>query len=133
MLPVLSQSEAELRLFCTGYYAALLESFSEKDDFRQAVIATDAFLRSGRLQPRLDSGSWPQAPVPAGSRYVLHLLRKHNLLMEALADPMGSKREDAIAAARHHFPDRVSDRRGPGAGAQRDSLRRLHRRRTRPA
>ena len=36
----------------------------------------------------------------AGARYLLHLLRKHNLLMEALADPRGSKREDAIAAAR---------------------------------
>ena len=26
---------------------------------------------------------------------MLHLLRKHNLLMEALADPRGSRREDA--------------------------------------
>ena len=31
---------------------------------------------------------------------MLHLLRKHNLLMEALADPRGSRREDAVAAAR---------------------------------
>src|ERR1035437_7033746 len=36
----------------------------------------------------------------AGARYVLHLLRQHNLPMEALADPRGSRREDAVAAAR---------------------------------
>jgi HEAT repeats len=40
-----------------------------------------------------------RAEGSAGARYLVHLLRKHSLLTEALADPRGS-REDAVGAAR---------------------------------
>jgi HEAT repeat protein len=99
MLPVLSQSEADLTACYVQDIAALLDSFSEKDTSSkqslQQMLSSDqaAFSRASIRVLAHANGS-------AGSRYVLHLLRKHNLLVEALADPIGSKREDAIAAAR---------------------------------
>jgi len=99
MLPVLSQSEADLTTCFQQDIAALLESFSEKDTSSkqslQQMLSSDqaAFSRASIRVLATATGS-------AGARYVLHLLRKHNLLMEALADPRGSRREDAVAAAR---------------------------------
>jgi hypothetical protein len=100
MVPVMSQSEADLTACFVQDIAALLESFSEKDtsgkQSLQQMLSSDqqAFSRASiQVLARKAAG-------PAGSRYLLHLLRKHNLLMEALADPRGSKREDAVAAAR---------------------------------
>lgn len=99
MLPVLSQSEADLTACFVQDIAALLDSFSEKDtsgkQSLQQMLSSDPAAFS-RASIRVLAG----ATGSAGSRYVLHLLRKHNLLMEALADPRGSKREEAIAAAR---------------------------------
>jgi HEAT repeat protein len=99
MMPVLSQSEADLTTCFQQDIAALLDSFSEKDTSSkqslQQMLSSDqaAFSRASIRVLATAAGS-------AGARYVLHLLRKHNLLMEALADPRGSRREDAIAAAR---------------------------------
>jgi hypothetical protein len=99
MLPVLSQSEADLTTCFQQDIAALLDSFSEKDTSSkqslQQMLGSDqaAFSRASIRVLATATGS-------AGARYVLHLLRKHNLLMEALADPRGSRREDAVAAAR---------------------------------
>jgi len=99
MLPVLSQSEADLTACFQQDIAALLDSFSEKDTSSkqslQQMLSSDqdAFSRASIRVLATAAGS-------AGARYVLHLLRKHNLLMEALADPRGSRREDAVAAAR---------------------------------
>ena len=99
MLPVLSQSEADLTACFQQDITALLDCFSEKDTSSkqslQQMLSSDqaAFSRASIRVLANALGS-------AGARYVLHLLRKHNLLMEALADPRGSTREDAIAAAR---------------------------------
>ncbi len=99
MLPVLSQSEADLTACFQQDIAALLGSFSEKDTSSkqslQQMLSSDreAFSRASIRVLATATGA-------AGARYVLHLLRKHNLLMEALADPRGSRREDAVAAAR---------------------------------
>lgn len=99
MLPVLSQSEADLTACFQADIAALLDNFSEKDtsskQSMQQMLSSDqaAFSRASIRVLATATGS-------AGARYVLHLLRKHNLLMEALADPRGSRREDAVAAAR---------------------------------
>jgi hypothetical protein len=99
MLPVLSQSEADLAACFQQDIAGLLDSFSQKDTSSkqslQQMLSSDqaAFSRASIRVLAAATGS-------AGARYVLHLLRKHNLLMEALADPRGSRREDAIAAAR---------------------------------
>jgi HEAT repeat protein len=99
MLPVLSQSEADLTTCFHRDIAALLDSFSEKDTSRkqslQQMLSSDQDAFS-----RASIRALATAACPAGARYVLHLLRKHNLLMEALADPRGSRREDAVAAAR---------------------------------
>ena len=99
MLPVLSQSEADLTTCFVKDIAALLESFSEKEtsgkQSLQQILSSDkaAFSRAAVKVLAQTTGS-------AGSRYVLHLMKKHNLLMEALADTRGSKREDAVRAAR---------------------------------
>ena len=77
----------------------MLDSFSEKDTSSeqslQQMLSSDqeAFSRASSRVLATATGS-------AGARYVLHLLRQHNLPMEALADPRGSRREDAVAAAR---------------------------------
>jgi hypothetical protein len=99
MLPVLSQSEADLAACFQQDIAGLLDSFSQKDTSSkqslQQMLSSDqaAFSRASIRVLAAATGS-------AGARYVLHLLRKHNLLMEALADPRGSRRDDAVAAAR---------------------------------
>lgn len=99
MLPVLSQSEADLTACFRQDIAGLLDSFSERDtsgkQSLQQMLSSDeaAFSRASIRVLATATGS-------AGARYVLHLLRKHNLLMEALSDPTGSRREDAVAAAR---------------------------------
>jgi HEAT repeat protein len=99
MVPVLSQSEADLTTCFQQDISALLDSFSEKDTSSkqslQQMLSSDqaAFSRASIRVLATATGS-------TGARYVLHLLRKHNLLMEALADPRGSRREDAVAAAR---------------------------------
>jgi hypothetical protein len=99
MLPVLSQSEADLTACFQQDIAALLGSFSEKDTSSkqslQQMLSSDQQTFS-----RASIRVLATAAASAGARYVLHLLRKHNLLMEALADPRGSRREDAVAAAR---------------------------------
>jgi hypothetical protein len=99
MLPVLSQGEADLTACFVQEIAALLASFSEKNTSSkqslQQMLASDraAFSRASIHVLAEATGS-------AGSRYVVHLLRKYNLLTEALADHRGSKRETAVAAAR---------------------------------
>jgi len=99
MLPVLSQNEADLTTCFQQDIAALLDSFSEKDtsgkQSLQQMLSSDqdAF---GRASIRVLA----TATASAGARYVLHLLRRHNLLIDALADPRASRREDAVAAAR---------------------------------
>jgi len=99
MLPVLSQSEAELIACFAQDISALVQSFSEdgtasKQSLDQMVSSDpEAFSRASIRVLARATGS-------AGSRYVLHLLRKGNLLLPALADPIGSRSEDAIAAAR---------------------------------
>ncbi len=99
MLPVLSQSEADLTTCFQQDIGALLDSFSEKDtsgkQSLQQMLSSDrkAFSRASIRVLATATGS-------PGSRYLLHLLRKHNLLMEALGDPHGSRREDAVGAAR---------------------------------
>jgi HEAT repeat protein len=98
MLPVFSQSESDLTACFVQDMAALLDTFSEKDtagkqSFQQMLSSDrEAFSRAS-IQVLA------KATVAAGARYVVHLLRKQNLLLEALADPRGSM-EDAVAAAR---------------------------------
>jgi hypothetical protein len=99
MLPVLPQSEADLTTCFQQDICSLLDSFSEKDtsgkQSLQQMLSSDrkAFSRASIRVLATATGS-------PGSRYLLHLLRKHNLLMEALVDPRGSRREDAVGAAR---------------------------------
>jgi hypothetical protein len=98
MLPVLSHSEGDLTACFAADIAAMLESFSEKDSAGkqslQQMLSSDPAAFS-RATLRVLSGQCS----PAGARYVVHLLRKENLLIEALADPRGN-REDAVGAAR---------------------------------
>ena len=99
MLPVLSPSEAELTACFAHDIAALVESFPE--DATASKQSLDQMVSS-------DQGAFSRASIrvlanatgSAGSRYVLHLLRKHNLLMPALVDPVGSRTDEAVAAAR---------------------------------
>jgi hypothetical protein len=104
MLPVLSKGEADLTACFSQDMAALLESFSEKDTSSkqslQQMLAADrgAFSRAS-MRVLAQAGATASAPG-AGARYVVHLLRKENLLTETLADPHGSRQEDAVAAAR---------------------------------
>jgi hypothetical protein len=99
MLPVWSQSEADLTACFEQEIGVLLESFSEKNtagkQSLQQMLSSDpgAFSRASIRALAHATGS-------AGSRYLLHLLRKDNLLMEALTDPRSAKTEDAVAAAR---------------------------------
>jgi hypothetical protein len=99
MLPVLSRSEADLTACFVQEITSLVASFSEKDTASkqslQQILSSDqaAFSRASIQVLAEATGS-------AGSRYVVYLLRKYNLLTEALADSRGSKREIAIAAAR---------------------------------
>jgi hypothetical protein len=99
MLPVWSQIEADLTACFEQEIGVLLDSFSEKEtagkQSLQQMLSSDpgAFSRASIRALARAKGS-------AGSRYVLHLLRKHNLLMEALTDPRSAKSEDAVAAAR---------------------------------
>jgi hypothetical protein len=98
MLPVFSQSEADLTACFVQDMAVLLDTFSEKDtsgkQSLQQMLSSDQEAFS-----RASIRVLANATVSAGARYVVHLLRKHNLLLEALADPRGSM-EDAVAAAR---------------------------------
>ncbi|HTB15518.1 MAG TPA: HEAT repeat domain-containing protein [Bryobacteraceae bacterium] len=99
MLPVLSQTEADITACFAQDIAALVESFSEKEtsgkqSLQQMLSSDPAAFSRASIQVLA------QANGAAGARYVLHLLRKFNLLMEALVDPRASKREVAIAAAR---------------------------------
>jgi hypothetical protein len=79
--------------------AAQMKSFSERDtsgkQSLQQMLASDreAFSKASILALARATGS-------AGTRYVLHLLRRENMLMDALLDPWRSKREEAVAAAR---------------------------------
>jgi HEAT repeat protein len=99
MLPVLSQSEADLTACFVQKISAVLAAYSEKavtaKESLQQILSSDgpAFRRAALQILAAGAGS-------AGPRYIVHLLRKHNLLNEALADSRGSKREVAIAAAR---------------------------------
>jgi HEAT repeat protein len=99
MLPVLSQSEADLTACFAQEMSAILDGFSEKDPAGkqnlQRILASDpgAFSRAAvRVLGRVQDSP--------GARHVVYLLRKQSLLMDALADPRGLKREEAIAAAR---------------------------------
>jgi hypothetical protein len=99
MLPVLSQSEADLTACFVQDIAALLDSFSEKETSGKQSL--QQMLSSDRAAfSRASIQVLGQTASTAGARYLLHLLRKHNLLMAALIDPRGSKREIAMAAAR---------------------------------
>jgi HEAT repeats len=99
MLPVSSQSEAELTACFAQDIAGLVESFSE--DATASKRSLDQMLSS-------DEGAFSRASIrvlargigSAGSRYVAHLLRKSNLLLPALEDPFASRSEEAGAAAR---------------------------------
>jgi len=99
MLQVFSQSDAELTVCFAQDIAALAESFS--DNTAACKQSLDQMVSS-------DPGVFSRASIrvlgrathPAGSRYVLHLLRKHNLLLPALTDPIGTRSEDAVAATR---------------------------------
>lgn len=98
MLPVFSQSEAELAACFVQDIAALVESFSEKDtagkqSLQQMLSSDQAAFRGASIQVLA------HATGSSGSRYLLHLLRKHNLLIDALLDPR-AKRETVVAAAR---------------------------------
>jgi hypothetical protein len=99
MLPVISQTEAELTACFVKDIAALVASFSEN---------ATASRRSLDQMLSADQGAFGRASIRVlasatgspGTRYVLHLLRKHNLLIPALADPSGSRTDEAMAAAR---------------------------------
>jgi hypothetical protein len=100
MLPVAAQLDADLTTCFAQSITGLLDCFSEKDP---------ASKQSLQQMLSSDSESFGKAAIQvlarestgaAGARYVLHLLRKYNLLIEALADPRGCRREDAMAAAR---------------------------------
>jgi|GEM_PF-1620830 len=101
MLPVLSHSEGDLTACFAQDIAAMLESFSEKDaagkQSLQQMLSSDPAAFS-RASLRVLSGPCS----PAGARYVVHLLRKENLLIETLADPRVN-RDDAVGAA-HLIP-----------------------------
>ena len=101
MLPILSQNEADL----TACFAQDI-AVTARVILRNAIPpANNPFSRCcppirsafSRASIRVLAR---ESTAAAGLRYVLHLLRKHNLLIDALADPMGSRREDAVAAAR---------------------------------
>lgn len=99
MLPVLSQAEADLTACFAQDISALLESFSEKDtsgkqSLQQMLSSDRAAFSRGSIR------ALANAAGSAGARYLLHLLRKNSLLIEALADHRGSKREDVVKAAR---------------------------------
>lgn len=98
MQPVLSQDEGDLTACFAQDIAALLATFPEKDNSGkqslQQMISADAaaFSRAALRVLATSTGA-------LGARYVVHLLRKYNLLMEALADPRNNH-EDAVGAAR---------------------------------
>ncbi len=99
MPQVSSQSEADLTACFEQEISVLLEAFSEKEtsgkQSLQQMLASDpaAFSRAS-IRALAKAASSP------GTRYLLHLLRRDHLLLEALTDPRSSKREDAVAAAR---------------------------------
>jgi hypothetical protein len=99
MLQVLSQSDAELTACFARDIAALTKSFSEsigasKQSLDQMVSSDPSVFSRAAIR------ALGQSTDSSGTRYVLHLLRKRNLLLPALADPVGTKSEDAVAAAR---------------------------------
>jgi len=99
MLQVLSQSDAELTACFARDIAALTKSFSEntaasKQSLDQMVSSDPSAFSRAAIRVL------GQSTDSSGARYVLHLLRKRNLLLPALADPVGTKGEDAVAAAR---------------------------------
>jgi hypothetical protein len=99
MLPVLSQSDSDLTACFVQDIAALLESFP--DDASASKQSLHQMLSSDkRAFSRASVRVLAKADGSAGVRYLLHLLRSRSLLMPALTDPMGCKREDAISAGR---------------------------------
>jgi hypothetical protein len=99
MLQVLSQSDAELTACFAQDIAALTKSFSDntaasKQSLDQMVSSDPSTFSRAAIRVL------GQSTDSSGIRYVLHLLRKCNLLLPALADPAGTKSEDAVAAAR---------------------------------
>ncbi len=102
MLPVSTHSDAEVVACFEKDIAALVDAFSEKEtsgkqSLQQILSSDPATFQRASMEVLA------RAAASAGSRYVLHLLRKHNLLIEALANPLGSKRETAIGAAKTIF------------------------------
>jgi HEAT repeats len=79
--------------------SALLESFSEREKAQkqslQQMLIADPLTFSLASVMALAKGE-----VSPGSRYLVHLLRKENLLMPVLIDPAASRTEDAMAVVR---------------------------------
>jgi hypothetical protein len=99
MLPISIHSDAEVTACFEKDIAALVGAFSEKEtsgkqSLQQMLSSDPATFQRASIEVLA------RAAVSAGSRYLLHLLRKHNLLIEALADPLGPNGQTAIAAAR---------------------------------
>jgi hypothetical protein len=98
MTPVLSQSEADLTACFVQDIASLIGSFSEnpsasKQSLDQMLSSDEAaFARASVRVLAKSTGS-------AGSRYVVHLLRKRDLLLPSLTD-LVAKDDDAVAAGR---------------------------------
>jgi hypothetical protein len=99
MLQVLSQNDQEITACFAQDIVALTKSFSEntaasKQSLDQMVSSDPSAFSRASIRVL------GQATDSSGTRYVLHLLRKRHLLLAALADPIGTKGEEAVAAAR---------------------------------
>ena len=79
--------------------AAILASYSEKypagkQSLQQMLNSDPAAFCWGSMRALVN------AAPPAGHRYLVHLLRKHNMLVSALTDPQHCKTEEALAVAK---------------------------------
>src|SRR5713101_4364355 len=93
------KSDVELTACFAQDIASILASFSEKDpagkqSLQQMLNSDPAAFCWGSVHALVN------AAPPAGHRYLVHLLRKHNMLMNALTDPQHCKTEEALAVAK---------------------------------
>jgi HEAT repeat protein len=96
---VSAKSDVELIEVFARDIASILASFSEKDpsgkqSLQQMLNSDPAAFCWGSVR------ALANAAPPAGHRYLVHLLRKHNMLMNALTDPRYCKTEEALAVAK---------------------------------